>query len=816
MERNNENVELLAPVGNMDSLYASVQNGADAVYLGGKLFNARQSASNFDYEELKKAVEYSHLRGVKVYITVNILLDNSEIKDTIEYIKYLHDIDVDGIIVQDLGFADIARNVLPDLPLHGSTQMTINNLQGTLFLEEMGFTRVVLARELSTSEIRHIKDRSKIELEGFIHGALCVCYSGQCLLSSIIGGRSGNRGRCAQPCRMPYTLVDIYNDKVVSKEYEKKYLLSPKDLNTIDYLNEVIDSGIISLKIEGRMKRPEYVAVIVSKYRKVIDRLKEDKNDELSENEKKEILEIFNRGFTKGYILGDYGKDFISLDRPDNRGVYIGKVVKIDRRYIYISLEDNVEKGDGIELYTNQGEYYGLILGSSGSKGSTLKLDEVKGVAVGSSVFKTSSSSLLKRARESYENIENKKYGINMTGTFSIGKPAKLAVDDGSNTIEVISETLVEKGQKVFLTEEKVTSQLEKLTDTPYYIEKIDIFLDEGSFVSVSAINNLRREAIKLLNEKRQNYNHRIQVSDEEFNRRINHYNIGLAKEKVKESDRKISAKVRTLEQFKELNLDKLDRVYLNPYDGIEDCIADIKKCGKEVFVSTDKILDDDDLKKLENEIRHVEDKIDGILVSNIGSLKFFKDKFKSCIHGDIGLNVFNSYTVKLLKEKGINSLTLSPELNLNQIGDICKDELVSYETIGYGYLPLMVTKHCPFSVVKGCKNNHLCESCSFKEGFGLKDRKGKTFNLIRDNKITTLYNSVPIMVLDDLEHIYKRKVNMIRLDFTVEKDDIRSLQEAYYDLAHGNIDNDEVENILRYHKEKTGITKGHYYRGVL
>ena len=380
----NKEIELLAPVGSMESLFAAVQNGANAVYLGGKLFNARHSATNFDSDELKEAIKYAHLNDVRVYITVNILIDDKEIEDTLDYIRFLYKIDVDAIIVQDIGLASLARELLPDLPILGSTQMTINNLYGAKHLERMGFTRVILARETPIREIRNIKANTNIELESFVHGALCVSYSGQCLMSSMIGGRSGNRGRCAQPCRMLYSIVDKEDNLV--HDWDKRYVLSPKDLNTIEHLDEIIDSGITSLKIEGRMKRPEYVATIVSNYRKVLDK----SLDVLSDDDKKDITQIFNREFTKGIILDDFGKRFISFDRPDNRGAVLGYVSRVDKYKVYIMLQEDVEKGDGIELSLKNGGYKGLKVPVDGKKGTILTVEKQGFIEKDSLVYKTS------------------------------------------------------------------------------------------------------------------------------------------------------------------------------------------------------------------------------------------------------------------------------------------------------------------------------------------------------------------------------------------------------------------------------------------
>jgi putative protease len=338
----NNEIELLAPVGSVDSLKAAVQNGANAVYLGGKNFNARQYASNFAYDEILEAVVYAHLRDVKVYITLNILLDESELSDAIDYVRYLRKIGVDAIIVQDVGFASIIREVFPDMEIHASTQMTVNNIYGIEHLEKMGFKRAVLAREVPLNELKSISSKTDMELEVFVHGALCFSYSGQCLMSSFIGGRSGNRGTCAQPCRMPYTPVDEKGNSLL--DFDKLHLLSTRDLNTIEEINELVLSGVKSFKVEGRMKRPEYVATVISAYRKAIDFGIES----ISTEEKNDIETIFNRGFTKGLTFNDFGRDFVNVDRPDNRGRVIGKITDTDKRGISIKFNEDASAGDGI------------------------------------------------------------------------------------------------------------------------------------------------------------------------------------------------------------------------------------------------------------------------------------------------------------------------------------------------------------------------------------------------------------------------------------------------------------------------------------
>lgn len=803
----NNNIELLAPVGSMESLYAAIQNGANAVYLGGKLFNARQYASNFDFDELKEAVDYAHLRDVKVYITANILVDNSEMENVIDYIKFLYEIDVDGIIVQDLGLANLIREFFPNLDVHGSTQMTINNLPGAEFVYDMGFTRVVLARETPIGEIKYIHNNTPIDLEAFIHGALCVCYSGQCLMSSLIGGRSGNRGKCAQPCRMPSSLIDKNGNTI--RDWDKKHILSPRDLNTLENLEEIIESGIISLKIEGRMKRPEYVATVVKNYRKALD----EGAKNLKPEDKKDVEQIFNRGFTKGLTFGDFGKDFITIERPDNRGILVGKVTRVDKYNVFILLEEDVNEGDGLEFVTGNGEYKGIKAPLYGKRGTTMKLEKPGYILNDSLVYKTSSINLLNSAKASYQQ-EKIKNPIDMEININIGDNPKLMIMYRGNMVTALGEGKVEKSERISLTKEKVIEQLSKLGDTTYILNNININLDEGAYLPVSILNLLRREAIEKLDRVVENINHRKPIDEKEYN--IKKKSYFKYQGKNMKPDNKISVRVNDVEQFNNLDLEKLDRVYLGFYDGLEKAANKVQNQGKEVYIWTDKILYQKDLDKLGELISPIKKNINGISVSNLGSLKYMQDRFDLNIHGDIGLNIFNSYSLEYLKNIGLGSVTLSPELNLNQIKKINEHSDAFTETIVYGYLPVMVTKHCPMSLVKGCKNDKACGSCQYAKGYGLKDRMNITFKMDRRDGFTNIYNSVPLMVLDTLKQIYNSGVSMARLDFTMETKNIRNIQRAFYDYSKGIIDDNSAREFIESFREDTSITNGHYFRGII
>lgn len=803
----NNKIELLAPVGSMESLYAAVQNGANAVYLGGKIFNARQYASNFNYEELEEAVSYVHLRNVKIYVTVNILADNSEMEEVIDYIKFLYEIGVDGVIVQDLGLANLIRIFFPDLEVHGSTQMTINNLPGAEFVHDMGFKRVVLARETPIDEIKYIYKNTPIELEAFIHGALCVSYSGQCLMSSVIGGRSGNRGTCAQPCRMPFTIVDQRGKGF--DDWKEKHILSPRDLNTLEDIQKIIHSGIVSLKIEGRMKRAEYVATVVKNYRKAID----SGSSSLTTQDKKDVEQIFNRGFTKGIMLGEFGEGFISADRPDNRGILVGKVIRADRYKVYVLLYEDVIEGDGLEFEIENGEYRGMRAPFNGKKGTTMTLEKPGYILKDTLVYKSSSIKLLEDAKASYSE-DNIKYPMDMEVTIKIGERPTIKVISRGKVGTAVADNIVEKSQRISLTEEKVEEQLSKLGDTTYTLNNMKIDLDEEAYLPISALNFLRREAVKELDRLVMDMGHRAKIHEEDYNARKREF-FSYKKEK-KKIENNISVKVSNIEQFNQLNLDKLDRVYLGFYNDLEEAINKVKNHGKEIYIGTEKILYQKDLEDLGKVLRPIDKLIDGVSASNLGTVKYIKDNFDLNIHGGTGLNVFNSYTLEYLNQIGLETISLSPELTLNQIRIIEEASNVKTEAIAYGYLPVMSTKHCPMALIKGCKDDKGCRECNFAKGYSIKDRIGANFQMERKEGFTNIYNSVALMVLDNLKQIYNSGISMARLDFTLESKDIKDIQEAYYDYAKGLIDDNEAREFMENFRENKSITNGHYFRGVM
>jgi len=510
-----EKPELLAPAGGMEAFIAAVENGADAVYLGARAFSARGYASNFSEKELEEVIDYAHLRGVKVYVTVNTLLKEDEIENALKLLSWLRNIGTDAIIIQDLGLISLARKYLPDLPLHASTQMTLHNSEGVELAKTMGIERVVLSRECSLEEIIRIKEKTGTEIEVFIHGALCISYSGQCLLSSLIGGRSGNRGFCAQPCRKKYRLY--CEGKQVKTT--GSYLLSPKDLNTTSGLGALIDAGIESFKIEGRMKRPEYVAGVVRIYRRLIDRYIENPAEYYVSEEEQEILtQLFNRGFTNGYFFENPRWKLMSRENPHNRGVPAGTVTGYDRHSnrIRVKLSRPLRLGDGImvENAETRPEDKGKIISSmyvgkgsvySAGVGDTVEIPFDSRAPSGSTVYRTHDKKLMDSLKKESESGSVKvKIPVSITATVISGRPIGLEIRDrDANSITIESEYLVEKAEKQPTSKASIEKQLSKLGNTIFEAAELHITMEEDVFVPVGQLNELRTKAVEQLENLR-------------------------------------------------------------------------------------------------------------------------------------------------------------------------------------------------------------------------------------------------------------------------------------------------------------------------
>ena len=483
-----ERIELLAPAGSMESLIAAINRGA--IYLGGSKFSARAYASNFDNETMEKAVDYAHTYGVKVYVTVNTLIKENEFQEAVDYIGVLYKIGVDALIIQDVGLAKRIREVYPDFELHASTQMSIHNGEGALFFRENGFFRIVLSRELTLDEIKYISKDLGIETEIFVHGALCVCYSGQCLMSSLIGGRSGNRGRCAQSCRLPYTLI-----REKDKKETKGFLLSPKDICTIENVEDLIKTGTSSLKVEGRMKRPEYVAGVIESYREAIDN--SYRNIKKSqEGNKLKLKKLFNReGFSTAYMYKNVGKDMMAFKTPRNTGVLLGEVLKNGE----VLLLDDLSLKDGIRTNDDGFTVSKILMGNrevtEAKKGDKVKIFPKKYKA-NDKLYKTSDTKLLNELKTSYENPYERKINLKAYMKFKVNEPMELTVEYNGNYFTKTGD-MIQVAVNRPMDKEKVEKNLKKSGDIPYEISEIEYVTFEDGFAAVSSINNLRREVLE-------------------------------------------------------------------------------------------------------------------------------------------------------------------------------------------------------------------------------------------------------------------------------------------------------------------------------
>ena len=776
-------IELLSPVGDFDCLKAAVQSGADCVYFGGELFNARASANNFSDEELKAAIEYAKLRNVKTNLTLNILIKNDEFSDAITLARKAYEYGIDAIIVQDLGLAKKLIELFPDLPIHASTQMTIHNLDGVLEAERLGFKRVVLSRELSVDEIKHICDNANIEIEVFVHGALCICYSGQCLLSSMIGGRSGNRGKCAQPCRLPYELL---KDSTV---IDKGHLLSPKDLCSLDLLPTLVNLGITCFKIEGRLKNPEYVSTVTRIYRKYIDLAQSNKPYVIDEKDRKDLLQVFNRGgFSNGYLDPNPNKKFIYKDKPNNMGIFIGTVYNFNpnKGYITLQLEDDISIGDTVSLEKEKGSYTisELMIDNknvpTAKKGDIVKIGRIKGrINTNDKIFKMSSKALCDLTNE-YVNNEKIKQKINCRIMVHKNEPVSMQIYTNCNDINftITSDLVPVEATNTPITSDRIVQQVNKIGGTPFEFEKIDIVLDDNLYVpSISKLNQLRRDCISELERILLNKIHRN--CDEP-----NDNNNEPASKSVKIKDKKAVSILLNILNISEdySKLQHIDKVYIPlKYFFMEDYKNKIDELSNKTncYIYIPSVLKDSVMKKVSNSIADIlaNYMVKGFVISNISQINLFKDYLST--HEFIGnytLNVYNNNTVRELEKLGISCITLSPELDKNSLNEFYST--IKTEAIIYGNMPVMTTNYC---LISG--SNFCLEKCSSNcnisnHEYYLKDRLNMNFKVIPDSfsKTTTIYNSKKLSIgIDEVN------VDYIRFSFIDESvDEICSIIDTF------------------------------------
>lgn len=785
-------VEILAPAGSYESLKAAISAGADAVYIGGTKFGARAYADNFTEEQLLQAIDYVHLHGRKIYLTVNTLLKNNELKNELYdylYPYYVHGLD--AVIVQDIGVLQFIRKQFPDLPIHASTQMTITNALGASFLEELGVERVVPARELQLEEIKEISEKTNLEIECFVHGALCYCYSGQCLYSSLLGGRSGNRGQCAQPCRLPYK---------VNPDSKQKYVLSLKDICTLESIPELIEAGIHSFKIEGRMKKPEYVALVTSMYRKYTDLYYEKGKQQfiVLEEDKEQLMDLYNRGgFHGGYYHVRNGKEMVSISRPNHAGVPVLKIISQNGKKVSALSLRNIEKGDVIEL---EDEKDNFTFAQSVKKGEHVSFVTLKKHVLlkGQIINRTRNEQLIKTVKDQIVNCDIKEQ-ISGHLCLSVDQPAYLNVFYKDFSVFVEGD-LVQEAVSQPMDASRIEKQMGKTGNTPFEFRELNIELHGKVFLPMQSINELRRRALSQL--EAQLY--------ESFRRQPLERKEVISFQNQNDSNKlPFHVYVQMKEQWETaLSFPRIERIYMDCHvikeiwnaPDVHEYIRKTHEAGKKIYLCMPHIFRMDLVHKYQLNYAHVfSQEWDGVLVRNYESFEFLKKQgYSNPIVTDYNLYQFNEEAKKFWMDQGVEGTTAPFELNDRELADVGLDES---ELIVYGYQPMMVSAQCVQKTTKKC--NHT--NCQLE----LKDRYQKNFivQCFCDSCYNIIYNTLPLMLCDQVTKIWELNPKAIRLHFTVE--DISTMEKvlSLYEEAFYEKKMDIEPNVE--------FTRGHFRRGI-
>jgi len=816
-------IELLAPAGSPDAYRAAAAAGADAVYLGAKGFNARQQAQNFEERDLEEIMDDARIRGIKMYFVLNTLVSESEIQEAAKLASFVYQLGMDGIIVQDLGLVHVIKEMLPGFPIHASTQMTVHNTDGVKAAQAMGINRIVLARELSLGEIAEIVDNTGAEVEVFAHGALCISRSGQCLLSSFIGGRSGNRGRCAQPCRLPWK-IDGYGSP-------GDYLLSPKDLMTLEILPELIKTGVSALKIEGRMKSPEYVAAVVMVYRKYLDMaMANPERYSVDPADIRMLMQVFNRGgFTAGYLREGNPNEMMSTEHPKNWGVLAGTVLHTEKqsqprfggregdRLISIRLSEQLNMGDGLEIWDSKNRNPDAIISvmmKDGRHVKTAKAGDVllagnfkSDAAPGSPVYKTYDKALMESLSGFIQKNAQRVPVIAEFRLYAGRKPELIITDCDGNSVTAVGDNEAQQAREKPTTTERAGEQLKKSGDTPYRFESVRVLTDGNAFIPVSEINTIRRIALERLTE--------IRRKPKESRLPARQFSSGFSPEYSGRPAKQTAISVFFYSVPGGIDWGDLSisRVYLPVNESGR--LEEIKKQGIQGYLWIPPILHDHQAEALIKKITEFSGRADGFLAGNIGMLHRIREEFPDIPAAlDFQMNIFNSRAIEAVKKYQPSSVMLSLELNLEAI-KLIKSADIALEAYVYGPVPVMTLEYCPGSNRGECTRK--CGSCPGSRGF-LTDRLGKRFMYKTDPSLkrTTLFNS-SLLMLDDIRPLMETGVQILRIGIMDETpEEIQALCRFFQacrtedNEGCGHADSGALQRITG-----KSLTRGHYYRGV-
>lgn len=826
-------VELLAPAGSREALVAAVENGANAIYLAGNAFGARAYASNFDREALREAIHFAHLRKVAIHVTVNTIVADEEMGPLRDYLRFLYEAGADAVLVQDLGVARVAHETVPDLPLHASTQMSVSSLEGVRALAELGFSRVVLARELSLKEIRHICAHAPVEIETFMHGALCVCYSGQCLMSSMIGGRSGNRGRCAQPCRLPYTLVDEKGQDVLGDK-AGSYLLSPRDLSTIDVIPDLIEAGVSSLKIEGRMKRPEYVATVVRTYREAIDTYYAGKGYAVTQEERDDLAQIFNRDFTTAYLEGRPGKAMMSDRRPNNRGLLIGRVTAYDwdARIVTVKLSGRLGLGDQVDFWVKVGgRVTATISALTDAKGRAVEegqAGDIVSFAIPSAVrdhdrvFKVYDAQLMERAKETYASgAPVRRIPVAIAVRAAIGEPLTVAICDGEgHRAEGKTDFIGESARKRPLSEEIIRKQVSRIGTSVYEMKSLHCDIAGEVMVPMSEINEARRKAVEALDALR------LKEIEAREHRPEPKFTDRIARPTPKKADFLVA--VDTLGKAEAALAAGADGILFGGESYEHRVIAPeeyerawqmAREAGARIDFNTPRIVHDGQQKHVERLLAaFAAFPPDAVHVHNIAMLALVRRLTDFAIHADYSLISYNKQTLAFLKDYGASGATLSPELTAKEIRQLAKESPLPLTCIVHGRLELMVSNYCVTgSFLGGCGEGPCTQPCT-RGHFALKDRKDALFPLAMDQFCHMhVLNSKVLSMMPHAMKFRAAGIETMQIEAkAMGEKEIAAIIRAYRKAMAFPEEPAEAQLSWIHEQEGKDITRGHYFRGVL
>ena len=802
-------MELLAPAGNLECLHAAVAAGADAVYLGLDEFNARRNADNFTLETLASACEYAHLRGTKIYVTMNIEILPSELERAMDTACAAYRAGADALIVQDVGLAAELKRVAPQIPLHVSTQMNIHNAAGIELAARLGASRVTLARELSVAEVRELADVAEafgMEVEAFGHGALCVCYSGQCLMSSMIGGRSANRGLCAQACRLPYELHRADREGALPAPGE--HLLSPRDLCTVDMLADLQAAGVASLKVEGRMKSADYVHEVVSVYREVLDG-----GMGATDEHRARLSEAFSRGFTTAYLTGDRGNDIMSYGRPNNRGVFVGRVARVDGDAAEVVPEVGLHEGDVLEFWTNRGHFAATVGDVRPGKGGTVRILVDQRTGKGDRVFRVRNA-----ATAFVDDAFAPRVPVRGTVALRIGQPAHVSFTSGSAYGEAFGGT-VEAARTRPVSEQDVRDHIDRLGQTPFNISELEVDLGEGVGIGFSQLHHLRADALDALKASMlQEYQGRDAAAPEPTSRRGDA--AGAIAAPARECE--VVAWVTSpscARAAKRVGADAMYVPLLNFKRGQAQVAGVLQEGADQAGYPKQCVMA---LPAVDHDpiygVREYDSAFDPWDYVREGK-RVFADSLAGAIRAlDMGavvevgphVPITNAGSLRLMAELGVSRVWLSPELTLGQIADLAQESPVELGLVVAGSQELMITEHCLLMSQGPCAQ--ACETCERRgAAHKLVDRKGFDFPVVTDMLGRShLYNGIELDAVPTLPDLVGIGVSAIMVDTTLM--DQRAVSDAVGRTLRAR---DKALQKGEAVAKRPNTTTGHLFRGV-